>query len=136
MRKWKNKLWISKTVSHYLLHYPRKCMRSCIKGWWTEDGFIYLGGKHLTSVKWNEGRRIGRYVLWNVWDKYLWDFKYFMTNSMEQSSWEANSHSATQEISQLSWNPKVHYHVHKSLTLIPILTQMNSPHSPTLFLQV
>jgi hypothetical protein len=34
---------------------------------------------------------------------------------MEQSpSWEANSHWASQEVSYLLWNLKVHYRVHKS----------------------
>jgi len=43
---------------------------------------------------------------------------------MEQSpSWEAISHSASQEIP--FWNPKVHYFVHKSLSLVPVLSHSN-----------
>jgi hypothetical protein len=37
------------------------------------------------------------------------------TNFMEQSpSWEADSHSASQEIPLLLWDPKVHFCIHKS----------------------
>jgi hypothetical protein len=41
------------------------------------------------------------------------------------SSWEANSHSASQEIPRLLWNPKIHYCVHINPQLDSTLSQLN-----------
>ena len=57
---------------------------------------------------------------------------YLLTYSMVQSpSWEANWFAASQEITRISLNPKVHYRTHKRPPPVSILGQPNPIHTPT-----
>ena len=64
----------------------------------------------------------------------LWTVKfYYLNNSMEEGhSWEANSSSASQEISRFFWYPGVHCRVHRSPPLVPTLSQTNPVQVPVL----
>jgi len=58
-----------------------------------------------------------------------------VTNSTEQSpSWDANSHSANEEIPQLLCDLKANYRVYNNMPLAPTLSQMNPvPTFPSYF---
>ena len=64
--------------------------------------------------------------------QYYITFTYLLTYSMVQSPyWEANWFAASQEISRISRNAKVHYRTHKRPPPVSILGQPNPVHIPT-----
>ena len=65
--------------------------------------------------------------MWQTWHN-----SHLLTYSMVQSpSWEANWFAASQEITRISRNPKVHYRTHKRPPPVSILGQPNPVHIPT-----
>jgi hypothetical protein len=96
---------------------------------------IFVTG--MRCVFWEVGTEWTKLISWGSWLKELWRAKQAtkLTDCMQQSpSWEADSHSASQEIPRLLRNLKVHYHVYKSKPMVSILSQTNPVHNfPTYF---
>jgi hypothetical protein len=52
-----------------------------------------------------------------------------MGDFIKGPSSEAANFAATQELPRILWNPKIHYNIHKSLPLVPILNQIDLVHT-------
>jgi hypothetical protein len=53
----------------------------------------------------------------------------------QKPSWDAYPFSASQEIPNILWDLKVHYHIKKGPPPIPILSQIDPVHTPTFHFQ-
>jgi hypothetical protein len=86
----------------------------------TDETFTLLKKHHLCKCWWHQYKQ-----------RVFICVTYF-TSYMEQSpSWEANRFSASQEISHILWNLKVHYDNQKCPQPVPILSQIDLVHAPT-----
>jgi hypothetical protein len=130
----------------FLLEWDRKTVRSCLltakqqlsKTFGTYIYNLLWDPRHINSVTTSELyesiTELRLTLFWIILYKYI-ECKICVTQSVSHSlrelrpSWEAANSSAIQELPSNLCNPKVHYHVHKSPPLGPILTHIDQVHT-------
>jgi hypothetical protein len=104
----------------------------------------------ICELQWHLAAQLIVWLLtsWKVWWvifecsawTWIWTLCFFLplpSNSTEQNIfWGANKSSASQEISPILRNLQIYYHICRSPSPVPVMSQINSVYVPSHFLKI